>query len=530
VRILILLAMLCVGGAAIAQPVPQNCRTVVIPLEANVDSLSPMFADTAYDSQAISMMYLNLLWIDSRDKIDWSRSLASAVATTDNQTFTVTLRPWNWSDGVPVTAADVLYYFDIAKKIGPTWPGYGLGGMPDIVKSLTIVSPTQFQIVTTHKVNPTWFIYNAIAQLQPVPSHIWQHDSLDKMFQMQTSPGYFSVVDGPLIVSQLNIGRNIVFTPNPRWAGAPLHLTRLIMPFSQSEGAGILQVESGAVDAAKLPNELVGEIKPIPGTYTVMLAPDFYQDVIAPNFRNPQVVFFRDPLVREAMEDAIDQSAIIKTVLHGAGTAAYAPVVPSMTQFMSRAMQAGDFPVGYDPAKSRALLAAAGYAPGADGIMQKDGLKLSFTYLEQTGSDMVTEMDEYIQADLHKVGIDMKIKTVEFNQIIALMVGSPHGWDATGLGQPVTPYPSGENSFLAGSAQNMQGYDDPQANKLIEANVSSPDPQDLYNFQTYISAQAPVIYGPRPRGVRLVRDRLHGVPGFEDVVTLAPDQLYCSAP
>jgi peptide/nickel transport system substrate-binding protein len=476
------------------------------------------------------MMYLNLLWIDSSDKIDWSRSLASAVDTTDDQTFTITLRPWSWSDGVPLTASDVSYYLELARAIGPTWPGYGEGGLPTIVKSMTVLSPSQLQIVTTHKVNPTWFIYNAISQLVPLPRHAWQHDSLDKMFQMQTSPAYFAVDDGPLIVAQLNIGRNIVFTPNPRWAGAPLHLSRLIMPFSQSEGAGILQVQSGALDVATLPNELVGDIKPIPGTYTVMLAPDFYQDVIAPNFRNPQVAFFRDPRVREAMEDAIDQSAIIKTVLHGAGTAAYAPVVPSMTQFMSRAMQAGDFPVGYDPAKSRALLAAAGYAPGADGIMQKDGLKLSFTYLEQTGSDMVTEMDEYIQADLHKVGIDMKIKTVEFNQIIALMVGSPHGWDATGLGQPVTPYPSGENSFLAGSAQNMQGYDDPQANKLIEANVSSPDPQDLYNFQTYISAQAPVIYGPRPRGVRLVRDRLHGVPGFEDVVTLAPDQLYCTAP
>jgi peptide/nickel transport system substrate-binding protein len=527
VKFLILLAMLCVGGVAWAAP--GDCGTLVLPLGTDVDSLSPLYAETAIDQQAISMLYLSLIWIDGDDNIDWSRSLASAVTTTDDQTFTVTLRPWKWSDGAPVTADDVAFYFNTALKIGPTWPGYGAGGLPYIVKSLTVQGPLQFQIVTTHKVNPTWFIYNAISQLTPLPAHVWKGRSLDELFQMQTNAAFYAVDDGPLIVKRLDVGRDIEYAPNPNWQGPPLHFDRLLMLFRHGEGADLLQVESGTLDLATLPNELYGQLKPFPGTHIEVRPPDYYQDVILPNFRNPRVAFFRDVRVRQAMEDAIDQKAIANGVLRGAGTPAYAPVLPMMTQFLSPAIKAGEFPVGYDPAKSRALLAAAGYTPGPDGVMQKNGQRLEFTYLEETGSDLVTEMDEAIQADLRKVGIAMNIHTVEFNQIYALMVGSPLGWEASGFGQPVTAYPSGENSFLAGSAQNLGGYNDATANSLIEQNISSPDPDYLYKFETYISAQQPVIYGPRPRGVLLVSNRLHGVLGFYDTLTLAPDRLYCSA-
>jgi len=528
VKFLLLLAMLCAGGTAFASA-PENCGTLVLPFSADVDSLSPLYADTSFDSYTISMMYLNLLWITGSDRIDWSRSLASAVTTTDDQTFTVTLRPWRWSDGVPVTAEDVAFSFDEAKKIGPTWPGYGLGGLPYIVKSLTVQGPLQFQIVTTHKVNPTWFVYNAISQIAPLPAHAWKGLSLDELFQKQTSPSLFAVDDGPLIVKRLDVGQDVVLVPNPLWGGAALHFNKLVMLFNHGEGQGILQLQSGALDLTVLPNELYEKIKPIPGTHIEVLPPDFYQDSLILNFRNKHDEFFHDVRVRQAMEDAIDQSAIIERLMHGAATAAYAPVLPSMTQFLSPAMRAGHYPVGYDPAKARALLVQAGYTPGPDGIMQKDGQRLSFTYLQQTGSNLVTELDEYIQADLRRAGIEMNIHTVEFNQIISTVFNSPQGWDAVGLSEPVTFYPSGENSFLAGSAQNLSGYDDPTANRLIDLNTSSPDPGYLYQFETYISEQQPLIYGPRPRPVLLVSNRLHGAVGFYDTLTLAPDQLYCSA-
>jgi len=236
--------------------------------------------------------------------------------------------------------------------------------------------------------------------------------------------------------------------------------------------------------------------------------------------------------VRQAMIDSIDQDAIVKQLEHGAGDAAYGPVPHSFTNFLTPAMKKGIYPVGYDPAKARALLAAAGYQPGPDGIMQKDGKRLSFIYLEETGTDAVTELDEILQADFRSVGIEMKIRIMEFNQLIALLDGgSPTAWEATGVGFAIQNYPSGEWQFATGGYENSGGYSDPVMDKLIADSTDKPGIENLYAYETYVSAQQPVLFTPRERPVVLVSDRLHGYQAFVNPMdAFAPDQLYCTTP
>jgi peptide/nickel transport system substrate-binding protein len=125
----------------------------------------------------------------------------------------------------------------------------------------------------------------------------------------------------------------------------------------------------------------------------------------------------------------------------------------------------------------------------------------------------------------------MKIRTMEFTQIIALMSGDPSRWDVGGGGLPVGDYPSGENNYLTGSFQNFAHYSDPTADRLINQNISSADPKYLYAYENYLSAQQPVIFVPRSRPVIIARNRLHGLNEFIDPAGMyAPDQLYCSAP
>ena len=106
-------------------------------------------------------------------------------------------------------------------------------------------------------------------------------------------------------------------------------------------------------------------------------------------------------------------------------------------------MKAGHYPVGYDPAKARALLQAAGYSPGRDGIMQKDGKKLSFTYLMSTGDELIQQIAELTQADIAKIGIQMKVREIEFNQMLALLTNPRGDWRAAGLAEnPVSSRPA----------------------------------------------------------------------------------------
>jgi peptide/nickel transport system substrate-binding protein len=96
-------------------------------------------------------------------------------------------------------------------------------------------------------------------------------------------------------------------------------------------------------------------------------------------------------------------------------------------------MQAGHYPVSYDPAKSRELLKQAGYTPGPDGIMQKNGQRLSFTLLMLSGDEHIEQMIVELQAELRAVGIQAKIREIEFNQMLSLLDTPGPGWEAAGL-------------------------------------------------------------------------------------------------
>jgi len=133
-----LLACLLASPALAADP--HFCGTIVLPTgigesaAADITSFNPLFVDSAYNEEAAWTLFPNLLWINRFSQIDWSRSLASSITTKDDTNFLITMRPWHWSDGVPVSAGDVAYYFDMAQQLGTNWTGYGSGGLPYIVK------------------------------------------------------------------------------------------------------------------------------------------------------------------------------------------------------------------------------------------------------------------------------------------------------------------------------------------------------------------------------------------------------------
>ncbi len=235
-----LLAMTLAGNATAS-----DCGTIIVPPGigegpgADVTSFNPLLVQSLYNQETTYLLFTQLIWINRYHHIDYSRSIASAVTSPDQgKTYDITLRNWHWSDGVPVTSADVQYTFDLLKQLGTTSPEYGSGGMPDIVQSFNIVDPTHFTLVLKHSVNPDWFILNGLSSLVPMPQHIWGHYSLDQIWQNQSSPKFFSVVDGALAIQKLVVGQEAVFVPNLHYDGKKVNFSRFIMRFMDSEGDG----------------------------------------------------------------------------------------------------------------------------------------------------------------------------------------------------------------------------------------------------------------------------------------------------
>jgi peptide/nickel transport system substrate-binding protein len=528
--------MALVFGAA--PSLADDCGTIVVPPGigigpgADVTSFNPLLVDSLYNAEAADLLFAQLIWVNRFHRIDYGRSIASSVTTPDNgKTYEIAMRPWHWSDGEAVTSIDVAYTLKLLHMLGATSPYYGQGGMPDIISHFDILDAEHFRITLAERVNPEWFILNGLPALAPMPEHVWGRYSLDQLWQNQSTPAFFSVVDGPLLLHRFVVGQEAVFVPNPRYDGPKLHFHRFVIQFMNSEGMALQAVQAHTVDIANLPFALWGAAQHLAGLHVVALPPSYSWQQFIPNLRNPHTPFFADTRIRDAMADAIDQREMIRLAMHGHGDPVYNAIPPDPARFLSPSARVGNFPISYNPETATALLRTAGYTPGPDGVMQKNGQRLEFTLLVPANQTMRLEMAEVAQQNLRAVGIEMKAKQVEFNQILALDVGPPEGWEAIFFAQDMSPYPTGETLFKTGGFYNTNGYRDARMDQLIDQSTHNPGLTGLFAYQDYASQQQPVIFLPVGAYAVLVRNGLHGVKDFLNPLGLwAPDALSCTGP
>lgn len=519
------------AGRALAGSALVPCGTVVTIGNGDVASFNPLFSNDLANARAAQLLYQPLVWVNRYGKIDYAQSIASSIAVSpDSTTYTITLKPWHWSDGTLVTAQDVVYEWGLIQQQGLTYSSYGSGGIPTLVKSIVALNPQTLQVTLTKTVNPQWFIANGLSLLQPLPAHAWKGLTLDQLYQAQSTIGFFKVTDGPMKVKTLDIGRDVIFVANPDYDGPKLHLSRLVLVFPASDGAALQQVESGELDFSPLPLEFYNVTQKLKGLHTEILSPVSFFYYLDLNYRNKNVSFFKDVRVRQALQDAIDQKMIIHVVYHGFGDPVYTPIPAVDRAMLTPAMQQGQYPVGYDPHKAIALLKEAGFTPGSDGIMQKDGKKLAFTLMTDGSSAEGMELVVMIQDEFRAVGIDMKIRQVAFGQLMAMLTSFSKSWDAVMQGTVLPPFPSGEGMFSSTESASLDGYVDPTMNKLVQNSITHVGLSGMYAYENYAAEQQPYLFLPTSGHVELVSNRIHGVDGYNDGGMIAPSALYCTKP
>jgi peptide/nickel transport system substrate-binding protein len=431
---------------------------------------------------------------------------------------------------VPVTADDAAYAFEAIKQLGHIYQNYDAGGVPDLVRELKVLNAHQFEIRTTRPVNPVWFELNGLNGIIPLPRHVWKNMSTDEMWRRQSDPTLFAVGDGPYRLERMVLSRYISLVRNPRFGGKPGTVPRIVIDFLQ--GADAFQAfSSGEVDASDLPFALVDKARLLPGVAVIATHPAFLYLTLTLNYGNDDAAFFRDVRVRQAMADAIDQAGMVRVIFHGFGTPLHGAVPPLPPTFLSPDARAGRFPVGYDPGRARALLAASGFTPGADGMLQKNGRRLGFTALLSIGGTSGPQIAQFIQRDFAAVGIDMRIKQMEFNQMLALAFGPKQGWQAEFISWTIEGFPDGQQNFSSRGSENMGHYSDPTMDRLVDAVNFSGGTQALDAWQDYTAAQQPVIFfsdGYIPVIVRA------GIAGARDMINpdgaLYPEELTITDP
>ncbi|MGI4977118.1 MAG: peptide ABC transporter substrate-binding protein [Janthinobacterium lividum] len=511
-------AVFALLGAGIRADAAGACGTLVIPTGLGVGpptaagSLHPVLSPgSLYDQESFNQLYRPMLWFQPDHAIDWSLSHASSIDVEDGgRTYVITLKPITWSDGVAVTADDLVYGFELMKQLGPTYSGYDSGGMPKLFQAVEAEDPLTLRVTLTQAVNPEWFELSGLGQLYALPRHAWGRYSVDEQRSLQTDAGFLSVVDGPFRLVEFNSGRYEALAPNPSYAGPQAQVERLVIDFLQ--GTSPLEaLRAGELDAANLPFNVYDAARAIPGLALVKLPPQSGYESIVVNMRNPDAPFLADARVRQAIADAVNQDEVIHLAFHDSTVPVRSPVPPVPATFLSEDARAGRFPTGYDPAHARALLAQAGFTPGPDGILQKDGRRLEWTdLLSDAATDLLVEW-QVVQANLLAIGIRMNIRLMQFNQIIALMDRDPSGWQTASIGWSFPNYPDMQINYGTGAGENYGHFSDPETDALLKQVQDQPGREALFRLQDHLAALQPFIIMPQGAYSLLVRPGVEGL-------------------
>ena len=532
----VVLAMLAGAGATpvVAASAAPACGTIVIPsglgfAEADaVNTLHPLFGN-GLELATGTLLYRPLVVVGADHRIDAGESLARAVTPDPSGTsFTIALKPALWSDGVPVTARDVLFTWHMIEALGPAYEEYGQGGIPTLVRDIVATDDHALRIRLTRPVNPSWFEDTGLPLLVPLPEHRWGGLSLARQQAEQTQAAFYDVVDGPFRLAGLALGRDAVFVPNPTTVGHRPDYRRLVVRFFP--GADPLEaLRTGEVDAANLPL-LLGDasVAGLARFRRVTTAPSWLDDAILPNLGNPSLPFFRDPMVRLALARAIDQDRVIRLAFRGAGTVQHGFVPAAWTTFLPPDEQDGRSVAGYDPAAAASGLDRAGWRLGPDGVRRRGGRTFAFAVMADVDDQPSLLLLQVVQQAFAAIGVRMRIAPLAFNQLMARVVGPASGWDAVLFLQPSSPYPDATAALASGSADNYGRFSDVATDRLIARATASDAIGDLWALERRIEAEQPVIFLPAPRTTVLASPALAGVGSLVDAVgNWRPGLLRC---
>ena len=298
-----------------------------------------------------------------------------------------------WSDGAPVTSADVIYtWHAIVDGENPVVTTAGFDG----IKTMIADGPHEVTMVLKKPYGPSVYLFSE-GSFPPLPSHLLaRYKRIDRL-PYDSDP----VGDGPYVLKQWIHGSDLIFTPNPYYWRGPPKLKEVdvrIIPDSVTDVSELKTHEIDVLDGVS--KNLVGQLASIDGIRVVKQLTANYRHLDF-NLHNP---ILADVVVRRAIAQSVDFDKIIRDVYHGLGVRG-ATVIPPMS------WAANDYtPLPYDPAGARAALDADGWKVGPGGIRMRGGVRLSLSMSTATENLPNQMAEQIVAAELHDVGVEVTIK------------------------------------------------------------------------------------------------------------------------
>lgn len=391
-------------------------------------------------------------WESSGDGTQWTLFLRKDV---------------RWHDGQPLTAADVVFTFDVLFD----------ERVPNSLRHLLLVDGQRIRVdaVDAHTVRmglprPFAPFLNIVSSVPIIPRHVLESSLKDGTFAQQwgiDTPPEKLIGSGPYQMVKYVPAQHIQYRRNPSYwmkdeAGRPLpyleQRTRLIVP---SMDTMYLKFLSGETDVHGARPEEVAELRRRERELDITVQevgldtgslfvvfnrnPHHYEKN---GKRDPRLDWFTDKQFLRALAHAVDKQAMVSNCLYGLGVPGVGRISPENKVFRHPGLKDFD----YDLERSRKLLADAGYIDrDGDGVLEDaKGARVEFTLHTNSGNQIREKICSILKEDWTRLGIRVNYRPLDF-QLLVEKLDSTFDWDAILMGFTGSVEPHDGASFLRSS-------------------------------------------------------------------------------
>jgi peptide/nickel transport system substrate-binding protein len=413
------------ASTASVSPPAETKTTFTIGLTQDIDSTNPFTGIAAASYEIYQLIYDTLNGYSAKDFSTNGILAQSWEPSSDGLTWTYKIKPnLKWSDGQPLTSADVAYAINRVRN--GTYEQTNWGNYVTNISNVTAADPTT--VVMTVK-KPTPIMYHISVPI--IPEHIWKSISEKAVanFANEPSAGKPIVGSGPFVLTEVVKGQFIRLERNPNYWGTPSKIDHLVFRVFNSQDSMAQALKRGEIDFAdSLDANIFNSLQKTPGITAIDTLYSGFNEIgmntgAALDDGTPignGHPALKDKVVRQAINYAIDRKTLVQKV-YGNYASVGSSIIPSLYANLHYDPGASAFP--FDLAKANQLLDQAGYTKGSDGIrrMPGGGKELTFRLYGRSSSETSQRTVPYVAGWLQEIGIKANVKLVSEDNLTDIL-------------------------------------------------------------------------------------------------------------
>lgn len=343
---------------------------------------------------------------------DWSMS-------EDGKTYTFQIKQGvKFSDGSDLTAEDVAKsILAVPVNLGQYNGSYG--------RLSTIIEDAVVADEYTVELHLTQPYYNTLRELCLAnPFGIVSSEQFNEDLTAKDTFRTATYGTGPYMYAGDNDGQIWNFVRNPNYWGEAPDVDSFSIKYIPDNDAKILAMQNGEVDflsgIKNISAESFEQMEQTEGFQAQADEKSLQTYYVGYNLSDP---IFGDQTVREAISSAVDKDAIVESI--------YGGLYDKADTFFSRNLPYCDVEqtiYNFDLDHANQILDEAGYTDtDGDGIREKDGVKLSASFMYQTGSASDDNLVVYICDQASKIGIELTPQSAQMMDWYAMVQSGEYG-------------------------------------------------------------------------------------------------------